>query len=79
MTEENTQKRGVATDSAPAAGSVNTCRYCKNFMSYQEAYDFDDLEPFDEGFCDLEGFNCKYVTWESKACSDFTPNRGISG
>ena len=66
---------GVDTDKSGCADSSNTCRYCKNYVSYCDAYWDDPLEPLDFGFCDLEGFNCKPVTWETKACTDFIKNK----
>ena len=50
---------------------VITCRYCEHYISYFDAYDQDEYEPSDFGFCGLYSFNERAVNWETPMCSEF--------
>ena len=47
------------------------CNNCKYFESYYSAYDFDELESKDEGFCWEHPEDDNHTMADKDACNEF--------
>lgn len=54
--------------------AMHTCGTCEFYLRYSEAYE-DPEEPSDSGFCKADGWNCKHIYEDEKACDEWEARR----